>query len=329
MDPNRISAENQRVAACEMALGLSAQWLKPGEKAGDQAVCFVLPSGRRIQFAGNLTKRECALIQLWLGQDRNKENLGAGWAGWWREMIQENREKPLPLGMEAESWEVCVPVYLELEVPFSSGTEDWKELVEEYFASPRIEWIQIGDSRWLILIPWESVRDEGTDRDGELESLFQTVEGLASALMGEMGQTVRFMVHPPLSHPSECWPAWNSLREGMEWLCWLHPQRTGSATWKFAWETLLSRLDAKERENFLARFTGLPFLKEEETRKTISALFHYDFNLSETARSLYIHRNTLLYRLDRIKQETGLDVRRFDDALLVQTLLVLLGGSKR
>ncbi|WP_420871911.1 helix-turn-helix domain-containing protein [Cohnella rhizosphaerae] len=54
-----------------------------------------------------------------------------------------------------------------------------------------------------------------------------------------------------------------------------------------------------------------------------------DCNVSETAKRLFIHRNTLLYRLDKLKQEAGLDVRSFNDAILVRLLMLLYKVTKR
>jgi DNA-binding PucR family transcriptional regulator len=61
----------------------------------------------------------------------------------------------------------------------------------------------------------------------------------------------------------------------------------------------------------------------------LEQFFTHDCNVSETAKSLYVHRNTLLYRLDKFKQETGLDVRNFNDAVLVQVALLLYKVTKR
>ena len=49
--------------------------------------------------------------------------------------------------------------------------------------------------------------------------------------------------------------------------------------------------------------------------------FEKDLNLSDTARQLYIHRNTLTYRLDKIAKIIGLDLRHFDDAVTFKMLL--------
>ncbi|NMB95795.1 MAG: PucR family transcriptional regulator, partial [Clostridiaceae bacterium] len=55
---------------------------------------------------------------------------------------------------------------------------------------------------------------------------------------------------------------------------------------------------------------------DTETIHTINKFFENSLNVSETARQLYVHRNTLVYRLDKIQKMTGLDLRMFDDALI-------------
>ena len=54
---------------------------------------------------------------------------------------------------------------------------------------------------------------------------------------------------------------------------------------------------------------------DEETLTTINKFFENSLNVSETSRQLYIHRNTLVYRLDKLQKSTGLDLRVFEDAI--------------
>ena len=61
----------------------------------------------------------------------------------------------------------------------------------------------------------------------------------------------------------------------------------------------------------------------EEMLETIRVFFRNDLNLSTTARQLFIHRNTLLYRMDKIKKATGLDLRKFEDAAVFRFLISL------
>jgi len=59
----------------------------------------------------------------------------------------------------------------------------------------------------------------------------------------------------------------------------------------------------------------------DEILSTIEMFFRKDLNLSDTARQLYIHRNTLVYRLDKVQRQVGLDLRKFDDAVTFKMLL--------
>ena len=67
----------------------------------------------------------------------------------------------------------------------------------------------------------------------------------------------------------------------------------------------------------------LPEIFDDETLNLVEKFFENNLNTSETARKLYIHRNTLIYRLDKIQKETGLDLRTFDDALMVKVALLV------
>lgn len=62
---------------------------------------------------------------------------------------------------------------------------------------------------------------------------------------------------------------------------------------------------------------------DEETLTTVGKFFENNLNVSETSRQLYIHRNTLVYRLDKLQKMTGLDLRNFDDAIIFKITLMV------
>ena len=64
-------------------------------------------------------------------------------------------------------------------------------------------------------------------------------------------------------------------------------------------------------------------LFNEEMIHTIETFFDNSLNLSETARKLYIHRNTLVYRLEKVQRTIGLDLRNFDDAVTFKMMMLL------
>ena len=67
---------------------------------------------------------------------------------------------------------------------------------------------------------------------------------------------------------------------------------------------------------------------DEETLITINKFFENSLNVSETSRQLYIHRNTLVYRLDKIQKSTGLDLRVFEDAITFKIALMVVKYMK-
>ncbi|MGL4736351.1 MAG: PucR family transcriptional regulator [Cellulosilyticaceae bacterium] len=71
-------------------------------------------------------------------------------------------------------------------------------------------------------------------------------------------------------------------------------------------------LKGKKVENF-----------DEETLMTVNKFFENSLNVSETSRQLYIHRNTLVYRLDKLLKMTGLDLRKFDDAIIFKITIMV------
>ena len=67
---------------------------------------------------------------------------------------------------------------------------------------------------------------------------------------------------------------------------------------------------------------------DEETLTTINKFFENNLNVSETSRQLYIHRNTLVYRLDKLQKCTGLDLRVFEDAITFKIALMVVKYMK-
>ena len=87
-------------------------------------------------------------------------------------------------------------------------------------------------------------------------------------------------------------------------------------------ERLISAVPAADQNRMRQEvFTGeSERLMTDEMLETVQVFFRNDLNLSTTARELFIHRNTLIYRLDKIRKMTGFDLRKFQDASAFQLL---------
>ena len=67
---------------------------------------------------------------------------------------------------------------------------------------------------------------------------------------------------------------------------------------------------------------------DDEMLSTINKFFENNLNVSETSRQLYIHRNTLVYRLDKLQKATNLDLRIFEDAITFKIALMVVKYMK-
>lgn len=70
--------------------------------------------------------------------------------------------------------------------------------------------------------------------------------------------------------------------------------------------------------------SNVPDELDEETLTTINRFFENNLNVSETSRQLFVHRNTLVYRIEKLAKSTGLDIRIFDDALTFKIALMVV-----
>lgn len=164
------------------------------------------------------------------------------------------------------------------------------------------------------------------DERCEFEDLDQYAEALSNTLLSETGSTAYIGigdVKHDVAHLFE------SLREAKLAITdgrIYHSKKQIFNYRKLVLERFLSTIPAETASAFhqilFNRQNSRLF--NDEMLFTIEKLFENSLNLSETARQLYIHRNTLVYRLDKIQKSVGLDLRAFDDAVTFK-LLMLLG----
>lgn len=88
---------------------------------------------------------------------------------------------------------------------------------------------------------------------------------------------------------------------------------------------IMHQLPVKNSEKFLEEVLKGYRIEEfgDEVMLAVYKFYENNLNISETARQLYVHRNTLVYRLGKIKKRTGLDIRAFDDAMTFKVAILL------
>jgi len=98
---------------------------------------------------------------------------------------------------------------------------------------------------------------------------------------------------------------------------------------RFELERIVYNVNDRVKEEIKSNTLGIFDSFDSEIINTIEEFFKNNLNLSDTSKKLYVHRNTLIYRLDKIAKETGLDIRKFNDASLFKVAFLIWKESSR
>ncbi|ANF95177.1 polyketide synthase regulator [Paenibacillus bovis] len=220
--------------------------------------------------------------------------------------------------------------------------KELEKLLSSYF-DREVLLIPLHDNEWLILANHNLIEDDeqsdlsaysgrevySEHEDTEEDVLTAFALGLHELVASEWVGVFHISVARPLIPADRLLETVAQLRETIHLGKLFHVSDHIHLPWEMRLESLLYRIPVEERQRFVESAEDHSHLfGDEETVSTLETFFKMDCNVSETAKQLYIHRNTLLYRLDKIKQETQLDVRRFEDAVLMRLTLLLYKVTK-
>ncbi|MCS7459254.1 helix-turn-helix domain-containing protein [Paenibacillus doosanensis] len=301
--------------------------------------------------AARLNQAERKLVEMMLdtrrAQDKkavpaaSEEERKAGMVRDWFKQQQDlgltNAEMPDALVAQLSLYSTKIPILLYGDYSQSRRVsyQELKKLLESFFDAEMIL-IPLMDKEWLILGSEKMLSMDTTDEReyGEEDTLEDTLAavgyGLHEMLENEWVGECHLAIHYPMTPAKSLYATVLQLRETMMLGRTYHMGSNMHLPWMLQLEKLIHLIPEAEKAGFLERvLKRLDSALDAETMTTLEQFFQLDCNVSETAKKLYIHRNTLLYRLDKFKQETGLDVRTFNDAVLVKIALLLYKVTKR
>ena len=162
---------------------------------------------------------------------------------------------------------------------------------------------------------------------GELEEYAHAIE---SSFLTETGTEVFVGISDPRAHLSEISEAYKEARTAINVGRAYHANRSVFIYRNLLLERFLDEVPFEMCADYNAMIfnSKTARLFNEEMLHTIEAFFDNSLNLSETARKLYIHRNTLVYRLEKVQRSIGLDLRNFEDAVTFKMMMLLGKNSK-
>jgi sugar diacid utilization regulator len=270
----------------------------------------------------NEEERKAAMVREWF---RQQQELG---------LVQAEMPDTLVSQLSLYSTKIPLLLYGDYSQSQRVSYQELKKLLESFFDTEMIL-VPLMDKEWLILGSEKMLSIDTTDdRDGDEDSLEDTLAaigfGLHAMLENEWVGECHLAIHYPMMPAKSLYASVLQLRETMMLGRTYHIGSNMHLPWMLQLEKLIHLIPEGDKAGFLERvLKRLDVALDPETMTTLEHFFRIDCNVSETAKKLYIHRNTLLYRLDKFKQETGLDVRTFNDAVLVKIALLLYKVTKR
>ena len=159
----------------------------------------------------------------------------------------------------------------------------------------------------------------------EVRDLYRTAKMIEDALVGEMGLKIVIGIGTIVGHIRDLARAYKEAQVAIEVGKVFDTEKVIINYENLGIGRLIYQLPTTLCEMFLQEvFKKNPISSlDEETLFTINKFFENNLNVSETARKLFVHRNTLVYRLEKIKKLTGLDLREFDDAITFKVALMV------
>ena len=197
------------------------------------------------------------------------------------------------------------------------------EAVRSVFAPRSQDVITAVDQKNIVVV--KAVGEEDT---------YETLEEIAGMLakMLNTGNTerVRVAYGTMVNQIKDVSKSYKEAKMAMEVGRIFYPEKTVIAYHTLGIGRLIYQLPQSLCEMFMKEIFGenLPDTFDEETLTTIEKFFENNLNVSETARQLFVHRNTLVYRLEKLQKTTGLDIRVFEDALTFKIALMVASYMK-
>ena len=204
-----------------------------------------------------------------------------------------------------------------------SGKKDGvvMETVKNLFASSTVDFITEVDEKSVILV--KDVREIPTEA-----GLANLAEVIVDNLQTEAMVKVRVGYGNRVEMLQDIARSYQEARMALEVGSIFYVEANTISYANLGIGRLIYQIPISLCEMFLQEVFGekIPEMFDEETTITINKFFENNLNISETARQLYVHRNTLVYRLERIEKALGLDIRTFEDAMLFKIALMVISN---
>lgn len=197
------------------------------------------------------------------------------------------------------------------------------ELLKSMFSAQGNDYITAVDESSVILI--KSLEEGYTQ-----ESLMETAETIAAMMNTEAMLNVRVAFGTVVQELKDVSKSYKEAKMALNVGKIFYVEKNVIAYSTLGIGRLIYQLPVNLCQIFIQEIFGdsIPEELDDEMMITINKFFENNLNVSETSRQLFVHRNTLVYRIEKLQKSTGLDIRTFDDALTFKIALMVVNYMK-
>ncbi|MCM1135730.1 MAG: helix-turn-helix domain-containing protein [Clostridium sp.] len=197
------------------------------------------------------------------------------------------------------------------------------EFLRGMFSAQSGDFITAVDENNVILIK----ALESTDGDAEIEQTAQTIVDMMST---EIMMNVRVAYGTVVQELKDVSKSYKEAMMALDVGKIFYVEKKVNSYGSLGIGRLIYQLPANLCRIFIEEIFGDndPGKFDEEIVTTVNKFFENNLNVSETSRQLFVHRNTLVYRVEKLQRSTGLDVRTFDDALTFKIAMMVYNYMK-
>lgn len=227
-----------------------------------------------------------------------------------------NRAKKLHLEMEASR-----AVYL-IQTKLDS-TNECMEMLRNLFSAQSGDYITSVDANSIVLI-------KSVETDSTLHDLTEVAATIVDMMNAEAMMNVKVAFGTPVSSLTSVSKSYKEAKMALDVGKIFYEEKDIIAYSTLGIGRLIYQLPVNLCQLFIKEVFGdsVPEEIDEEMIQTINMFFENNLNISETSRQRFVHRNTLVYRLERLAETTGLDIRNFNDALTFKIAMMVVSYMK-